>query len=165
MADSIHSQIVDAAVARLNATITTAGGYNYDLSPENGGGGAQELKPRYQPSLDSPWIVVDLWREDKDDTYAEHVTVTGQLHMQLNVELPQDETSIQKVLQRLVDDVEKCLGLAREEDPVLGVTGLGDIVLQGHTKIPWDTDDDYLSALMEVQVKFQHRGDDPALAP
>ena len=162
MADSIHTQVVDAIIARLDATISTANGYNYDLSPVNGGGGAQPIRADFQSGMNSPWILVDLWREDKDDTYATVATVTGQLHMQLNLQRPADpDEPIHTALQHLVDDVEKCLGLARQESPPLGVTGLQDILLQGHTKVPWDDDDEYLNAIMEIQVLFEHSITDP----
>lgn len=162
MADSIHTQVVDAVIARLDATISVANGYNFDLSPQNGGGGAQPIRADFQTALKSPWILVDLWREDKEDTYATVAVVTAQLHMQLNVERPADsDERIHTTLQQLVDDVEKCLGLARQEDPRLGVAGLQDILLQGHTKVPWDDDDDYMNAIMEIQVLFQHSITDP----
>ncbi len=162
MADSIHTQIVDAIVARLNDTISVVNGYNFDLAPEKGGGGAQHVEADFQPGQATPWILVDVWRVDKEDSYATVTVATGTLHMQLNVDRPADpDARIQTRLQNLIDDVEKCLGIARQEDPVLGVVGLQDIRLQGHTKVPWDDEDEYLNALMEAQVVYEHAIDDP----
>lgn len=162
MADSIHTQIVDAIVARLNLTVRVANGYNFDLDPTVGGGGAQPIRADFQTGMATPWILVDVWRVDKDDTYATVAVATGELHLQLNVGLPSDpDVPIQTELQNLVDDVEKCLGLARQETPPLGVAGLDDIRLQGHTKVPWDKDDEYLNAIMEAQVVYQHAITDP----
>lgn len=161
MADPVETQIQDAFIARLNATIKKSGGYFYDLDRSLKGGGAHDVVDDFEDER-SPQIVVDFWKADEETVTDTHVSKRAQVHLELRLKRPTDTSvPLRTHLQRLVADVNKCLAIARDETPVFAIAACEDLLLLGHTKIPWGSEEPWLTALMECQVKYEHLHKDP----
>lgn len=154
--------IVTAIVSLLNQTITIGGGYNNGLAVEAGGGGAQKPGAVENPLAALPVVIVSAPEEDKDEDSSRHTYIRNRLRIELECVPDQDGvTPVEDQIDDLVEDIERVLlAQAFLEQPPLGVAGVEEIRIHGHTKLPVDSEN-LDGALMVLTVLYRHDEDDP----
>lgn len=150
-------KVIQAAiVAKLN-TITTANGYVTDLGNR---GKAQEPDASHNPLEVLPVVIVSVPSEQKLPARSTHSHVQARIRVELDVVPDQVSGPVEPVIHDLVGDVEKLLMTEMQADPPLGVAGVDDLILNGHTKLSVDGGQ-LDGALYEFEVQYRHDQTDP----
>lgn len=157
---SVRDFIVLNMTAALN-TISVANGYNSNLNTASGGGGAQKPGAVENPLAVLPVVIVSAPAEDKDEDTSRHSYIRNRLRVELELVPDQDGTGpVEDQIDNLVEDVERVLLGENQNDPPLSTTGVEEIRLDGHTKLPVEGES-LDGALMSMTVIYRHNVDDP----
>lgn len=150
---SLRRSILQALVDALGL-ISVANGYNSNVAVAAGGGGAQKRVEPANKLEKLPALIVGLWEEDKDDAVHSHYQATARVMVGAYVR-PANGAAVDDLVEDLVEDVEKALFALKAMDPALGVSGVQDLKVVGHTK--FEDDGQQLSgAMVEVEVLYRH---------
>ena len=157
--------ILDALVARLGA-ISVEGGYNSNLSPESGGGGAQKTGATSNSMARLPMLICALEEGDRTGEREQEMADTAWLAERAMVVIEgatRDDgaTPYDNQCEALLQDVERVLLNARtnpeaETGALLGVKGVEDIELYGHSKFYPLDGEDRIGFRMTIGVLYRH---------
>lgn len=162
MANTLRQDIVGAIIAALSQ-IRVSNGYETNVATAAGGGGASKVLPLGNSESARPFLVVSIDEEQKDDranTYVEP-TATGAIACR-----PADDgtSSPDDLTEQLVGDVEKCLLAQRFADPILGLSYVVDLYIDGHQKYA-PNEKNALGAEVRFRVRYRHALTNPRLPP
>jgi hypothetical protein len=137
MAGTRRALILSALVSALEA-IQTSAGYNTNVKATAGGGGAQKLTFPFNTATKRPVLYVSIDSQEPSEQrgaggtgggYYEPVC-KGAIACLIDVD-PAD--AVDDKVDTLLADVEKVLLTQAQADPVLGVAGVVDLMLDGFT--------------------------------
>lgn len=157
---SIRDLIVNSICTKL-ATITVANGYENNLSVESGGGGCQKPGAKKNPLALLPTVIVSAPEEAPVDTLSRHSYRLKHLQIELEA-IPSNDgtTPIEDQIDDLVEDIERVILAEAEADPPLGITGVEDLIIGSHVKLPVEGEA-LDGARYSFIVKYRHDTADP----
>lgn len=154
--------LLDAVVTQIE-TISVAAGFNNNIDPAEGGGGAQEADGICDQFGLLPTVLVSIPSENQIEQLETLVTKRVDFVL-LAAPLHDGSTKIERLIDDLVEDLERVLLAQAWIEPVLGVPGADELQLHGHDKLPVDGDR-VDGAAVAFTVQYRHNVTDPRAYP
>ena len=153
-------RVIQQAMVDKLAAINVAGGFNTNVDPAAGGGGAFVAGDPKLSFATLPALVVSFPNEDKADARSTYWHNEVAFVVVAYVEAS-DTVPAEYLLEDLVEDIERVLLAEKALDPPLGVSGVEDLVLNGHTKGEFSSEEwEGLVLVVQGQIEYVHDRED-----
>ena len=159
MPASVRSQAHVALTAALNA-ISVATGFNTNVAPSAGGGGAQRILSANQLET-LPTVLVFM--DDERAIEGDQLFLMRQTDFELVGVVAEDPAvSLADKLDLLLTDIEKVLLIEKAKNPPLSVVGVTDLTIAGvNTEFPGQKHQ--VAGSVMCTVHFRHTRLDPSV--